>query len=127
MGRNGRQCVRLEDPRFEKAFEVYASDQIAARALLTPAFMERLMTLGQRAGFSTPTALAVDNRLTIALPKSGAHDLFEPPSYSEPAKSQAALTQLSEDVAAVLRAADAVIDLDQAARDTAAMAPAPTR
>jgi hypothetical protein len=37
--------VRLEDPVFEKAFEVYGSDQIEARFILTPDFMERLLGL----------------------------------------------------------------------------------
>jgi hypothetical protein len=37
--------VRLEDPVFEKAFEVYGSDQIEARFILTPDFMERLIGL----------------------------------------------------------------------------------
>jgi hypothetical protein len=37
--------VRLEDPVFEKAFEVYGSDQVEARFLLTPDFMERLVGL----------------------------------------------------------------------------------
>ncbi|HEX5007312.1 MAG TPA: DUF3137 domain-containing protein [Hyphomonadaceae bacterium] len=37
--------VRLEDPEFEKAFEVYGSDQVEARFILTPDFMERLLGL----------------------------------------------------------------------------------
>jgi hypothetical protein len=37
--------VRLEDPVFEKAFEVYGTDQIEARFILTPDFMERLIGL----------------------------------------------------------------------------------
>jgi hypothetical protein len=37
--------VRLEDPVFEKAFQVYGSDQVEARFLLTPDFMERLLGL----------------------------------------------------------------------------------
>jgi hypothetical protein len=32
-----RQRVRLEDPRFEKVYEVYGTDQVASRALLHPA------------------------------------------------------------------------------------------
>ena len=111
-----RERVQLEDPRSEKAYEVYATDQIGARALLTPAFMERLLTLGERAGFMRPLALAQDNRLTIALPKKEGANLFEPPSYRAPAKIQGALLKLHGDIAAVLRAADAVIDLDQASR-----------
>ncbi len=42
--------VKLEDPRFESTYEVYASDQIEARYLLTPAFMERVLLLEQRLG-----------------------------------------------------------------------------
>jgi hypothetical protein len=37
--------VKLEDPVFEKQFEVYGSDQIEARFILTPDFMERLLKL----------------------------------------------------------------------------------
>ncbi len=38
----GLEKVRLEDPEFEKIFNVYSDDQIEARYLLTTAFMERL-------------------------------------------------------------------------------------
>jgi hypothetical protein len=37
--------IKLEDPRFEKLFEVWGSDQVEARYLLTPTFMERLVNL----------------------------------------------------------------------------------
>lgn len=37
--------VKLEDPRFESCYEVYGSDQVEARYLLSPSFMERLMEL----------------------------------------------------------------------------------
>jgi hypothetical protein len=108
--------VRLEDPTFEKAYEVYASDQISARALLTPAFMERFMGLARSGRFGAPAALVQDNRLIMALASTSARNLFEPPSYRKPAAGREALTQLHDDIEAVLRAADAVIDLDQAAR-----------
>jgi hypothetical protein len=116
FGAEGREHVRVEDPAFEKAYEVYGTDQVAARALLTPAFMERFLALGQRAGFLQPLALAQDNRLTIALPKAGGINLFEAPSYRQPAKSQQAILELYGNIQAVLRAADAVIDLDQFSR-----------
>lgn len=110
------QPVRLEDPAFEKAYEVYGADQIAARALLTPAFMERFMAMAGSGRFGAPVALVRDNRLLMALETLGDRNLFEPPSYRKPAAGRAALTQMREDIAAVLKAADAVIDLDQAAR-----------
>lgn len=40
--------VGLVDPTFEKAFEVYGTDQVMARYLLTPSFMERLLRLEDR-------------------------------------------------------------------------------
>jgi hypothetical protein len=112
MKANGRQRVRLEDPVFEKVYEVYGDDQIAARALLNPAFMERLLALGERPDFGRPLALCSGRRLTFAMPKRLGRNLFEPPSFQKPAASREALVQLRNDIAAVLSAADAVIDLD---------------
>ena len=37
--------VSLEDPVFEKQFQVYSSDQVEARYLLTPSFMQRLLEI----------------------------------------------------------------------------------
>ena len=109
------QQVRVEDPTFEKAYEVYGTDQISARALLTPAFMERFMALATSGRFGAPVALVQDNRLLMAL-DTGGRNLFEPPSYRKPAAGREALTQLMDDIESVLKAADAIIDLDQAAR-----------
>lgn len=103
--------VRLEDPRFEQRFEVYSSDQIEARALLTPAFMDRFMALAAGSGFALPGALAEGGRLVVALPKRLGGDLFEPPVYWKPAGGRALLA-LEEDIRAVLNMADTVIDLD---------------
>ena len=106
------QPVRLEDAAFEKKYEVYSSDQIEARALLTPAFMERFVALASRSGFALPGALAEGNRLVVALPKSlGTGDLFEPPVYWKPAGGRV-LFMLEQDIRAVLAMADTVIGLD---------------
>lgn len=121
----GCEPVRVEDPAFEKAYQVFGTDQIAARALLTPAFMERFMRLAASGRFGRPVALVQDNRLLIALPRQGGRDLFEPPSYLQPAAGRAGLKALSDDIAAVLNAADAVIDLDQASRAQAQDRPGP--
>lgn len=37
--------IRLVDPKFERIFEVYGNDQMIARYMLTPSFMERLVAL----------------------------------------------------------------------------------
>lgn len=107
-----RERVRLEDPRFEKVYEVYGADQIAARALLNPAFMERFMALGDLPDFSLPFLLCSGRMLQIAMPKRFGRDLFEPPSFQKPAANREALVKLQADIAAVMAAADAVIDLD---------------
>ncbi len=47
FGNGGQKLERigLVDPSFEKLFEVYGTDQVMARYLLTPSFMERLLEL----------------------------------------------------------------------------------
>lgn len=108
----GMKPVRLEDPEFERRYEVYSNDEIEARALLTPAFMERFRALAATSGFSLPGALAEGARLVVALPKSlGTGKLFEPPPYWKPAGGEA-LAVLEQDIRAVLNVADTVISLD---------------
>ncbi|MBR1605228.1 MAG: DUF3137 domain-containing protein [Alphaproteobacteria bacterium] len=70
--------VKLEDIIFEKEFEVFATDQIEARTLLTTAFMERILKVrdifhGKKIQFSF-----FDNHLLIAIHTST--DMFEPSS-----------------------------------------------
>jgi hypothetical protein len=113
----GRQRVELEDPRFADSYDVWSTDQIAARALLTPAFMERLLALrGPDSNTDgLPLMLARDNRLTLAIPRVG-RDHFAVPSFRQAAASRTALIALHDHIAAVLAITDAVIDLDQTAR-----------
>lgn len=108
----GSQRVGLEDPVFEKVYEVYGSDQVEARTLLHPAFMQRMLELGQRTDYGRPLMLARDNHILIALPKTNGRNLFEAPSFTKPAASREALQRLRADIAALLAAADAVIALE---------------
>lgn len=63
--------IRLEDPEFERLFEVYGTDQVESRYLLTPLFMERIRHLGQRVGHDN-LQLAFDRgRLLLAISKKG--------------------------------------------------------
>jgi hypothetical protein len=109
--------VRLEDPAFERRYKVYSSDQVQARALLTPAFMERLMRLANSTQFQLPGILAEDNRLVVALPKDSRRNLFEPPSYRA-AAGGTVLVDLTKDIDSVLKIADTIIDLDFFARSS---------
>jgi hypothetical protein len=58
--------VRLEDPRFEKYFIVYGSDQVEARYILTPALMERINDYRKKTGQNTYLSF-VNNRIFIAI------------------------------------------------------------
>ncbi len=122
---SNREHVALEDPRFAAVYDVWSTNQIAARALLTPAFMERLLALGGPASNidGRPMVAARDNRLTLVVPRYG-RDHFRAPGFREAAASRASLIALHGHIARVLAVADAVIDLDQAARVVAADIPA---
>jgi hypothetical protein len=118
---SNRQHIALEDPRFAQVYDVWSTDQIAARALLTPAFMERLLALsGPAANIDgRPLVAARDNRLTLVIPRYG-RDHFLAPGFRKAAASRASVVALYDQIAGVLAVADAVIDLDQAARSVAA-------
>jgi len=70
--------VALEDPKFEKIFEVYSTNQIESRYLLTTAFMERLLDLCGLMGSKKIQCSFFQNNLFIMIPSS--HNFFEPRS-----------------------------------------------
>lgn len=72
--------VGLVDPVFEKAFEVFGSDQVEARYLLTPTFMERLLELERELEGSKLRAAFTGGDLLIAV-EGG--DMFEAGSMFE--------------------------------------------
>lgn len=82
----GLKRVELEDPQFESLFQVFSSDQVEARYVLTTAFMERLLTLARlRSPNATPSVQCVfeQSHLVISLPSQS--NLFEPGKISETA------------------------------------------
>jgi len=118
-GRSVRR-VALEDPEFERVYQVYSTDQVMARALLTPDFMIRLLALANHGGFGRPVAVAQASLLLLALPRSAGLDFFQAPAFDKPAYDADALAGMKHDIEAILRAADSVIDLDDATRSGAA-------
>jgi hypothetical protein len=59
------QPVDLESAEFEERFTVYATDQVGARYLLTPAFMERLVEMTGIIGCDAAHFVCVDSHLTL--------------------------------------------------------------
>lgn len=71
----GERLVDLEDPEFEEMFVVTADNQVEARRILTPAFMERIKNLRKKLGCMVYLSF-VNSRIFVAIPLK--EDLFEP-------------------------------------------------
>ncbi|MGF1692677.1 DUF3137 domain-containing protein [Photobacterium kagoshimensis] len=88
---NDLSRVKLEDPRFEKEFEVYGSDQVEARYLLTPNMMETLSELNEHFGGKVEACFK-DKLLTIKIPTkrdffSATLPMNEPLNYQQTIES----------------------------------------
>lgn len=77
--------IKLEDPKFEDKFEVYSTDQIEARYLLSPAFMERLLQLAEIYKTKAVQASFIEQNLLITFNNSHSVviNLFQPRSVKE--------------------------------------------
>lgn len=69
------QGVKLEDLNFDKRFSVYSQDQIEARYLITPSFMDRLNNLRTAFGTNKIKCAFFDDKIVFAI--STNKDLFE--------------------------------------------------
>lgn len=104
-GGKGMQRASLEDPVFEKIFEVYTTDQVESRYLLTPDFMQKLVDLeGVFKGGKLKAAF--DGGEMFVTVQGG--NLFEPGSMFKPLDSADRVQELLADFAAVFRLIDAV-------------------
>lgn len=64
--------VKLENPDFERRFDVYSSDQVEARYLLSPSMMERIVALDEK--FNKDITLSFNrSNILIALESSRNH------------------------------------------------------
>lgn len=79
--RGSMKRVRLVDPIFEKKYEVYGTDQVEARYLLSPDFMQRLVDLEHAFKSKSVRFGFIDNQLLIAIEtrmKLGVGSMFRP-------------------------------------------------
>lgn len=73
------QRVKLEDVTFEREFEVFSSDQIEARYLLTTAFMERILKLRELYHGQSIEISFYQNKILLAIDTR--EDMFEPCTF----------------------------------------------
>ncbi|MBR2299116.1 MAG: DUF3137 domain-containing protein [Alphaproteobacteria bacterium] len=78
-GFSGLERITLEDPYFEKLFEVYGSDQVESRYLLTPVFMERIVKLKDLYKGKSIQLSFKNDVLLLAIDTK--QDMFEPCSF----------------------------------------------
>lgn len=102
LTRQNLQKVNLEDVDFENMFEIYSSDQIEARYLLTTSFMERLKQLSDFFATKKIEASFFENSLLISFDKSV--NLFEINSIFEE-------IDIASEVAEVLHEISLIYDL----------------
>jgi hypothetical protein len=105
------QRVGLEDPKFEREFEVYGSDQVEARALVHPVFMERLLALETKFSGSRIRCAFENGDLLIAVE---GRNRFEAGSMFSPLADPKRVRQVVSDVAEILRLIDAMLTAEKA-------------
>ena len=106
--RNGQKLerVRLVASEFEKAFEVWGTDQVEARYLLHPVMMERLIELERGLKGKRIRCAFEDGDLLVAV-EGG--NLFEPGDLFKPLVDPARARRIVDEIAGVVRVMDQVL------------------
>lgn len=102
-GRQSKAAVRLENPDFERVFDVYSTDDQEARYLLTPKLMELVLAANAAQSRDTLRLAFVDNSLYVAIPMKC--NYFEA-SLSQTVTPESAVGDLAEVIAFAERLVD---------------------
>ncbi len=105
-GDEGMQRVGLGDSTFEKAFEVYSTDQIEARFLVHPVLMERLIALEESFRGKQLRCAFEWGDLLIAV-EGG--NLFEPGDLFKPLPDPARARRIVDEIGKVMGVMDSVL------------------
>ncbi len=99
FGSHKLERIGLVDPEFEKAFEVYGNDQVLARYMLTPSFMERLLALETSLnGKKVRAAFDEDSGEGELLIAAETGNLFEVGSMSKPLTEPGRFNKIVEEL-----------------------------
>ena len=104
-GGKGMQRAGLEDPTFEKIFEVYTTDQVESRYLLTPDVMQKLVDI-EKVFKGGRLKACFDGGECLITVQGG--NLFEPGSMFKPLDSADRVRELLEDFNAVFNIIDEI-------------------
>jgi len=102
------ELVKLEDVEFEKNFAVYSTDQVEARYILSPALMQRILSLKLR--FNTKVALSfIGSHVYIAITIN--KNLFEAPWLFSPVDNYKQLEEYYDDIGMCVKIVE-ILDLN---------------
>lgn len=104
--KSGMKRVGLVDPKFEKIFEAYGTDQVEARYLLTPTFMQRLVDLEESVDGKKIRFAFLNDLLLIAVETP---NRFEAGSMSVPITDPKRTQDILDEVGAVYNLVDGLI------------------
>ncbi|MCR9130584.1 MAG: DUF3137 domain-containing protein [Alphaproteobacteria bacterium] len=117
FGSHGKKLDRigLVDPTFEKQFEVYGTDQVMARYLLTPSFMERLLELetllkGKNVRCVFDESLGEEAGQGELLIAAETGNLFEPATLFTPLTDPKRVDDLYADIKTIERIAGTLLE-----------------
>lgn len=104
--------VGLGESRFEEAFEVYSNDQVEARYLIHPVFIERLLALEAQFGGKELRGAFVAGDLLIAI-EGG--DRFELGNMFKPLSDVSRFQSILGDISEIVRLIEAVLTAEMGA------------
>ena len=94
------QKVKLEDVIFDKDYNVASEDQVEARYLITPSFMERFKNLKKAYNSKSIKCALFDNQIMFAI--STTKDLFEIGSMYHPLTDSRQVDRFFDEIIAIL-------------------------
>ncbi|MEA1941471.1 MAG: DUF3137 domain-containing protein [Pseudomonadota bacterium] len=111
FGSNKLERIGLVDPKFERIFEVYGNDQVMARYMLTPSFMERLLSLEKALhGKNVRAMFDADSGQGELLIAAETGNFFEIGSMSRPLADQSRVQALVGELTEVLGLIDLLVE-----------------
>ena len=111
FGKTKLERIRLVDPDFEKAFEVYGNDQVLARYMLTPSFMERLIALeAALKGKNVRAAFDQDSGEGELLISAETGNQFEAGSMFKPLADASRVERLVDELSRVIALLDLLVE-----------------
>lgn len=109
--KHGLEAVQLEDIEFNKIFSAFSTNQIEARYILTPSFMERMKEISKEfktksiLAYQTVSAAFLNNTAYIAISSQG-RDMFSICDFSKTLTNTAQYQKLFNDIISILSIID---------------------